>query len=428
MIPIFTHDVDGKPRNNKHLLPRRNWCSITEYLPGGTPPPTPPSLSPSASEESLTPDEAISRPSLMKRTLSLTGGSRPTGLLRRLSLSGRTPSSGTFPSTPYGETAPNRRSLDGNAPRTPLSAPATVTSMPVRPISQFHRRPTNLSEKVAAKLPTGGAVNLEQGLDIKLNCEIKQGDPSGSTESYRLLIPALWHEPGAPPEYKQTKRQSILRRLSSIATPRSATFKKDDDSYTESEDDSDVERNPLRTAGDRHSYFPHTPQQGSGQHLQTPAPFRPRPTATSPQQAFSTQQIAQVRTPQQVIRSPQSSARSPQQQVPAQPSSQRPRYDDDSPVLGHNPIVVSRKQPTPQPPPLNESEFSTDSIEELEQPVRPARRNSKFDTSGRSKFFGSEDDLPGQPQMNSKGKRASGVEYDGIEAYKEEKKGWRKFF
>ncbi|KZF25922.1 hypothetical protein L228DRAFT_206194, partial [Xylona heveae TC161] len=27
MIPMFTHDVDGKPRNNKHLLPRRNWAS-----------------------------------------------------------------------------------------------------------------------------------------------------------------------------------------------------------------------------------------------------------------------------------------------------------------------------------------------------------------------------------------------------------------
>lgn len=34
MIPIFTHDVNNKPRNNKRLLPRRNWCSIREYQPG----------------------------------------------------------------------------------------------------------------------------------------------------------------------------------------------------------------------------------------------------------------------------------------------------------------------------------------------------------------------------------------------------------
>ncbi|KAI1816885.1 hypothetical protein GGS20DRAFT_148137 [Poronia punctata] len=42
MIPLFKHGVDGKPRNNTHLLPHRNWCSIREYVPGYTPPPTPP--------------------------------------------------------------------------------------------------------------------------------------------------------------------------------------------------------------------------------------------------------------------------------------------------------------------------------------------------------------------------------------------------
>ncbi|KAK4241832.1 hypothetical protein C8A03DRAFT_11951 [Achaetomium macrosporum] len=41
MIPIFAHGVDGKPRNNKHLLPHRNWCAIREYVPGHTPPSTP---------------------------------------------------------------------------------------------------------------------------------------------------------------------------------------------------------------------------------------------------------------------------------------------------------------------------------------------------------------------------------------------------
>ncbi|RDL32965.1 Metallo-dependent phosphatase [Venustampulla echinocandica] len=41
MIPIFTHDVNGKPRNNKCLLNRRNWCSIRAYDPELSPPPTP---------------------------------------------------------------------------------------------------------------------------------------------------------------------------------------------------------------------------------------------------------------------------------------------------------------------------------------------------------------------------------------------------
>ena len=41
MIPIFTHDVNGKPRNNTRLLNRRNWCSIRLYDPELTPPLTP---------------------------------------------------------------------------------------------------------------------------------------------------------------------------------------------------------------------------------------------------------------------------------------------------------------------------------------------------------------------------------------------------
>lgn len=41
MIPLFAHGVDGKPRNNKHLLPHRNWCSIRPYVPGTTPQSTP---------------------------------------------------------------------------------------------------------------------------------------------------------------------------------------------------------------------------------------------------------------------------------------------------------------------------------------------------------------------------------------------------
>ncbi|KAJ5037476.1 uncharacterized protein L3040_007650 [Drepanopeziza brunnea f. sp. 'multigermtubi'] len=67
MIPIFTHDVNGKPRNNKRLLNRRNWCSIRLYDPELTPPPTPQSDGP---------------PSPPPRD----------GLLRRLSTSARGPS------------------------------------------------------------------------------------------------------------------------------------------------------------------------------------------------------------------------------------------------------------------------------------------------------------------------------------------------
>lgn len=35
MVAMFPQDVNGKPRRNTHLLPRRNWCSIREYHTSG---------------------------------------------------------------------------------------------------------------------------------------------------------------------------------------------------------------------------------------------------------------------------------------------------------------------------------------------------------------------------------------------------------
>lgn len=74
MIPLFQTGVDGKPRNNKHLLPHRNWCSIREWSPGETPPPSPPR---SAYDRTPSPPPKKS------------GGG---GLFRRLSLSKNRPS------------------------------------------------------------------------------------------------------------------------------------------------------------------------------------------------------------------------------------------------------------------------------------------------------------------------------------------------
>ncbi|KAB5578559.1 hypothetical protein GE09DRAFT_1261717 [Coniochaeta sp. 2T2.1] len=72
MIPIFNYGVDGKPRNNKRLLPHRNWCSIRPYVPGNTPTP-----SPALSPHDITP---------------LGTPQRPGGIMRRLSKSRREPS------------------------------------------------------------------------------------------------------------------------------------------------------------------------------------------------------------------------------------------------------------------------------------------------------------------------------------------------
>ena len=232
MIPMFTHDVDLKKRNNKHLLPRRNWCSITQYAPGRTPPSSR-DTSPSRSES--IPDEEEQQRPQPKRRFSLSRDDvNPRMLMRRLSSRNAPPNAyreGAYPADEYDQRA---ASFDGTRPeparsrswnqklgftrratsetREP-SADSRNSSHdqvngrqppPLRP--GFHRRPTNLSEKAAKKgnIPAVDAegnefdvndhVNLDGGLDVVLHCEIDRRDPSGMTEPYRLLIPALWYD------------------------------------------------------------------------------------------------------------------------------------------------------------------------------------------------------------------------------------------
>ena len=243
---MFTHDVDSTPRNNKRLLPRRNWCSIAEYHPGDTPPPTPPTSAGSSQESPPLPTEKENRPrSKLQRSLS---DSKPGALLRRLSgRAPRSPSPDYF--SPQARTAnpppspPQRHSTDGyfphqDSPEMPvLNGVSRINTVPLptRPINAFHRRPTNLSEMAAKK---GGAendhigdhINLEHGLDINLNCEVNQKDPGGTTVPYRLLVPALWYTETRIPRpssegsfiegddkalQTQERKPSLLRRLTS---------------------------------------------------------------------------------------------------------------------------------------------------------------------------------------------------------------------
>ncbi|KAK3942106.1 hypothetical protein QBC46DRAFT_448001 [Diplogelasinospora grovesii] len=96
MIPIFAHGVDGKARNNKRLLPHRNWCSIREYTPGATPPATPPP----DSDYDLTPlgtppgtaNGGVSPGEVEPASGGGGGGGGIGGLLRRLSGRNRGPS------------------------------------------------------------------------------------------------------------------------------------------------------------------------------------------------------------------------------------------------------------------------------------------------------------------------------------------------
>ncbi|KAL9607286.1 MAG: hypothetical protein Q9167_007789, partial [Letrouitia subvulpina] len=198
MIPMFTHDTDGKNRNNKRLLPR------------STPPATPPILEPDGSRDSSPQPQ-----NRLQRTLSLGRGDvKPSNLIRRLSGRGRAPSPDTFSSNEYATslTASSPRMSEEYIPPKPSRMdPLSDTrsngglrhsSAPLIRPGNFHRRPTNISEKAVLKggandapdSALAGHINLEHGLDICINCEVSPKDPAGITVPYRLLVPALWHE------------------------------------------------------------------------------------------------------------------------------------------------------------------------------------------------------------------------------------------
>ena len=217
MIPMFLEDVDGTPRKNNHLLPRRNWCAIREYLPGSTPLPSP-------STAPTTPEQPEVRPGLLSRTNSLSRRDfRPANLARRLSRGAGPPIS--FRGIRSNETNGLERrhsTSDADAinvrdpyfPHQPLPKENNetdivddgVVSPPAlqRPVS-FLRRPTNLSEKALRRDYGGGVgtgpelgddkedghINLEGGLEMVINAEVVKGDPAGITTPYKLLIPTL---------------------------------------------------------------------------------------------------------------------------------------------------------------------------------------------------------------------------------------------
>jgi len=237
MIPIFTQDVDGKARNNKRLLPRRNWCSIREYHPGSTPLGTP------ESEMSPTPEP---RPGMLQRTLSLGrsdkgAGGKPLGIFRRLSTRGPPP---TRTMSFGGEGGAPRSSVDAPFTRPHETGNSYFPGVPQAPRpGRFHRRPTNLSEKAAKKAAkqgddgAGAFVDLEGGLAITLNMEISPLDPSGITVPYKLLVPALRYE---GTEYDPPPTQVVKGWRKWLRVPRrkkqAEHDEADDDEYDDYED------------------------------------------------------------------------------------------------------------------------------------------------------------------------------------------------
>ncbi|KAI1115740.1 hypothetical protein F5Y14DRAFT_113368 [Nemania sp. NC0429] len=185
MMPLFAHGVDGKPRNNKHLLPHRNWCSIREYVPGHTPPPTP----------SL--DE-----------LELTPGATPPGrrgsLLRRLSLSkDRGPA--LRPDLPKDPKDRSRPPISGRFMR-PFSRRGSSSEDVNRPESNglmrtlsLGGRPRNLFRRGSKKnLPDDGGINGSWGQDDDENFYTV----SAPSHSSRAGVNTLALRGGAGDEYE----------------------------------------------------------------------------------------------------------------------------------------------------------------------------------------------------------------------------------
>ncbi|RYN56431.1 Uncharacterized protein AA0114_g2966 [Alternaria tenuissima] len=218
MIPLFTHGVDGKKRNNTHLLPHRNWCSIREYKPGSSPPgtPSPPSTPKNGpgmgrSMSDFAPGQLVRRLSGQQRRPSARGRGPPLSYRNNPAYAAadeeqighHQPQSSFSPdrSEPERPARSRRNSLtslfrrrasvDAARPDTSESAtpPLSRHSLSQDRPSNFHRRPSVLTKKSAQH--HGQFINLEGGLDICLNVEVSQHDPAGITTPYRLLVPAL---------------------------------------------------------------------------------------------------------------------------------------------------------------------------------------------------------------------------------------------
>ena len=452
MIPMFSHESDGKSRNNKRLLPRRNWCSIREYQLGSSPPPTPPE----SDYGSEAPSDHEEEPKRIKpqRTLSLTRNDmKPRQLIRRLS--GRAPKSylasidyatPSPPMTPKDNQQSSRRAQLQRSSSTPQQdddeSPQPPPSRPT-----FLRRPTDLKErdlKNVGREHTQGHVNLEHGLDICLHSEINQKDPSGATFGYRLLVPALFYEGEGDENSTVLRRPTILQRLNSMRVrgPKKDIDPQDQGSLSSRNDNTISEASsteidhpsPVRPRRwsfgleKRRRYRDQTPPPRNDQAVKSASPrrdpveearamgeFRDRSYASQNHQSPPQSAGSDRRNELSTIRNPQSSSRPAQQRQVADVQNYDGYESSDNDSIVHNTLD------------------SVDYHANLDNPSGrgddglPVRRLSKVE-----KMLGIED-----PPRRNTSLRNSSVPYDaytstkgygGIDAYPggEDKRGWRR--
>ena len=305
MISLFTHGVDGKKRNNTHLLPHRNWCSIRQYKPGSTPSGTPsppgtpdgPGIPRSFSD--FAPGQLVRRLSAQQTRPSARRLGPPVSYRNNPAYAAaddeqvghHQPQSSFSPDRSDSERpARSRRnslsslfrrrpSMDADRPGTSESAtPRGRRSLSQDRPSNFHRRPSVLSKRSVKKQEY---INLEGGLDICLNVEVSQHDPAGITTPYRLLVPALdYVEPESGAEEKEPRKPRGFFRA--FGGRRKATIGDDGNSISGSESGSELgeissEDEEERTQ-QQYKVGPRTMMPGSGsrnRHGSTSAPATP---------------------------------------------------------------------------------------------------------------------------------------------------------
>ena len=471
MIPMFSHDVDGKVRNNKRLLPRRNWCSIKEYQPGSTPPPTPPPSEPGTPSDVTPPP-----PTRLQRTLSLTRDDvKPGTLIRRLS--GRGPPSGedylrsaehesiSSPASPprndyFPQQSPtNRLSLAparGDTPQRHISAPLPRTG-------NFLRRPTNTSGQANISgdvNDTSDHINLEHGLDVVLNCEVNQNNPAGITSPYRLLIPALFYEGQRDENTTSYTKPNLMQRITSLRGRRASrvasgqgqgNWGQDSISPTDSEGEVEIEKDeivrPRRWSfglEKRRRYRDQSPIQNRlSEDIRPSAQRNPSDEAQRlgifqdrSGRYTQSQSQRQFEDRNQQIGRPGGSGQTGQQRNEVSRSRQVETFD------GYDDYDYADEAPPRERLDSIDYHANIDTGKSAQSGGYPARKLSKVDRmlgarsgqggSGNTNAMYEDEDqhLAEQRDLGSASKRTSG--YSGIEAYSEkEGKGWRrslKFF
>ena len=243
-------------------------------------------------------------------------------------------------------------------------------------------------------------VNLEFGLDICLNVENSQKDPSGITTPYRLLVPALWYE-GPPDENTArlgrgrlgTVWQRVRHSVAGQGGRRSGIGAQEPE-YSDEEPESPVDPGPRQGQLPRQHPPPPAPVPATPPSATAaPAQASPKPSAPPPQgyphaipTSSSTRHASQPQPQSPPQRLPSSN---PQHQHPYPPQPQK-LHPPQSP-----PFSQSTTEPPQSPAQKPKGGLFGNLARRISRSARPRRTTYGDEGYGRERYGDdSEDDLP----------------------------------